>query len=375
MKNNKTEEIYIHIPFCARKCDYCDFVSFVTDSDTRKRYFDMLIKEIEFKAESTGKFPVDSVFFGGGTPSMADKQDIARVLETIRKHYKFTDEPEITIEMNPNSASGDKLRAYKAMGINRVSIGLQSADDNELKALSRLHNYEEFLKTYDQARRAGFDNINVDLMSAIPGQTVASFERTLSRVISLNPEHISAYSLILEEGTPFYERYFDGQGLPDEDTDREMYKLAGTLLQKAGYNRYEISNYSKPGFECRHNTGYWRRVPYTGFGLSAASLYDEIRYAKHSNLKAYLEGDFSEEKTVLLPKDIMEEFMFLGLRMTSGVSKEEFKDSFGLSVYDEYGKQINKLNKEGLMIDSGDRLYLNEKGLDVANYCMSEFIH
>lgn len=306
---------------------------------------------------------------------MADAGDIERVLNTIRKHYKFVNNPEITIEMNPNSASADKLKAYREMGINRLSIGLQSANNNELRTLSRIHSFEEFLATYETAREVGFGNINIDLMSAIPGQTVDSFSNSLSKVINLNPEHISAYSLILEEGTPFYEKYHDGVGLPDEDADREMYKLTEAMVKAAGYSRYEISNYAKEGYECRHNTGYWRRVPYTGFGISAASLYDEIRYTKHSDLKAYLQGSFDEEKTVLLPMDIMEEFMFLGLRMTSGISKEEFKDYFKISVYDEYGKAIKKLIKEDLLIDCEDRLYLSGKGLDVANYCMSEFIH
>lgn len=375
MKTDKTAEIYIHIPFCKRKCDYCDFVSFVTDKDTQNRYFDMLVKEIEFKAESMGKLPIDSVFFGGGTPSLVDERNISKVLETVSRYYRFTEKPEITIEMNPNSATLSKILEYKKAGINRISIGLQSTDNDELKALSRLHNYEEFLDTFENVRTAGFTNVNIDLMSAIPGQTVESYRKTLERIAGLNPEHISAYSLIVEEGTPFFERYGDGNGLPGEDEDREMYHLTKDFLLSRGYERYEISNYAKTGFECRHNTGYWKRVPYLGMGIAAASLYDDIRYNKHDSLSRYLNGDFSEEKTVLSVKDMMEEYMFLGLRMTAGVSISGFFDAFGVEMQKEYGPRITKLKKEGLLEEVDDRLFLNDKGLDISNYCMAEFIH
>ena len=370
---NKTQEIYVHIPFCARKCDYCDFVSFVTDDDTKKAYFSMLEKQIDMKAESAGSLPVDSVFFGGGTPSLVDAGYIADVMEHLRRRFLFTDDAEITIEMNPNSAHKDKLSVYRSAGINRLSIGLQSTVDEELKRLSRLHSYDEFLRSYDLARTVGFSNINIDIMSALPGQSRDSYTETLKKVCELAPEHISAYSLIIEEGTPFYERYKDGNGLPGEDLDREMYHDTKRFLLTKGYERYEISNYSKPGFECRHNVGYWTRKPYIGFGTAAASLIDEVRYSMHGDLKRFLSGDFTEEIEPLEMKDRMAEFMFLGLRLIKGVSKKEFFDEFGVSMEKVYKKQLLRLSEEGLLAD-GERVFLTEKGLDLANVCMAEFL-
>ncbi|MCR4962237.1 MAG: radical SAM family heme chaperone HemW [Lachnospiraceae bacterium] len=370
---NKTQEIYVHIPFCARKCDYCDFVSFVTDDDTKKAYFSMLEKQIDMKAESAGSLPVDSVFFGGGTPSLVDAGYIADVMEHLRRRFLFTDDAEITIEMNPNSAHKDKLSVYRSAGINRLSIGLQSTVDEELKRLSRLHSYEEFLRSYDLARTVGFSNINIDIMSALPGQSSDSYTETLKKVCKLAPEHISAYSLIIEEGTPFYERYKDGNGLPGEDLDREMYHDTKRFLLTKGYERYEISNYSKPGFECRHNVGYWTRKPYIGFGIAAASLIDEVRYSMHGDLKRFLSGDLTEEIEHLEMKDRMAEFMFLGLRLIKGVSKKEFFDEFGVSMEKVYKKQLLRLSEEGLLAD-GERVFLTEKGLDLANVCMAEFL-
>lgn len=374
MKNSDPVEIYIHVPFCARKCDYCDFVSFVKDSDTKSAYFNALIKEIELKAEAVGRLPVGSVFLGGGTPSLALVSEISRVLETLKKSFLIEETAEITMEANPNSLTEEKLAGYRAAGINRLSIGLQSTVDEELKALSRLHTYGEFLKAYDSARKTGFNNINIDLMSALPGQTVSSYRTTLERVLELEPEHISAYSLIIEEGTPFFDRYPDGTGLPDEDTDREMYHMTGKMLKEKGYERYEISNYAKKGYECRHNIGYWQRTPYLGFGIAAASLFEETRYTKHSDLKRYIEGDYTEEVTPLTGKDAMEEFMFLGLRLTKGVSNAEFKENFGTDIMTEYGQVIRKLTEEGLLI-CDKRTRLTEKGMDIANYCMAMFLH
>lgn len=373
MKSNEAVEIYVHIPFCARKCDYCDFVSFVCDEDTQKKYFDALKKQIELKKETVGKVPVVSCFFGGGTPSLPLAGYIGEVLAKLKECFEFTDDAEISIEMNPNSASLEKLKSYRALGFNRVSIGLQSTENSELKTLSRLHSYEDFLNTFKAARQAGFDNINVDLMSALPGQTLESYKKTLERVTALEPEHISAYSLIVEENTPFYERYKDGAGLVDEDTEREMYYLTKSFLEDKGYFRYEISNYAKKGFECRHNLGYWRRVPYLGFGISAASLYKEVRYQMHSDLERYSLGDFAEEKTVLSENDRMEEFMFLGLRCIEGVSKDEFFKTFKKDLEDQYKEELEKLENEGLLVNSS-RVFLTDRGLDLANYCMSQFI-
>ena len=370
---SKTQEIYVHIPFCARKCDYCDFVSFVTDDATKEAYFSMLKKQTDLKSESAGTMPVDSVFFGGGTPSLVDPKLIYDQIGYLRKRFVFTDDPEVTIEMNPNSVNAEKLKIYKEAGINRLSIGLQSTDDEELKILSRLHTYDEFLKAYDLARNLGFENINIDIMSALPSQTRKSYLKTLERVAGLSPEHISAYSLIIEEGTPFFERFGDGAGLPDEDTERQMYHDTKKLLAEHGYLRYEISNYSKPGYECRHNLGYWTRKPYVGLGIAAASLLNEERFMMHSDLKRFLSGDLTETKEVLTDKDRMEEFMFLGLRLTKGVSKEGFFETFGVPMEEVYGEQLKKLSGQGLLVNS-ERVFLTDRGMDVANTCMSEFM-
>ena len=372
MKSNEKGELYVHVPFCARKCAYCDFVSFVTDADVQSDYFAALNKQIDIKAESAD-ITVDSVFFGGGTPSLVAPKYIYEVMEHFKRRFSFADDSEVTIEMNPNSVSKEKLKIYKEAGINRVSIGLQSADNKELKILSRLHSFEEFLKAYDEVRNAGFDNVNIDVISAIPKQTLKSYENTLNKVVNLQPEHISAYSLIIEENTPFFELYKDGKDLPDEETEREMYYLTKSLLDSCGYKRYEISNYAKEGKECRHNLGYWQRKPYLGFGIAAASLYKETRYQMHNDLKAFINGNFREEETALSQNDMMEEFMFLGLRLCKGVSKKEFYECFGLRMEEVYGKQLLKLEREKCLINS-DFVALTDKGMDVANYCMSEFI-
>ena len=372
MKSNEAE-IYVHIPFCVKKCDYCDFVSFACDRDTQEAYFKALSNQIDSVKETVGNTPIVSCFFGGGTPTVPDKRLLIGLLCKLKQTFNFVPDAEITMEANPNSATFDKLRAYREAGINRLSIGLQSANNTELKCLSRLHTYEEFLETYRDARLAGFDNINVDIMSALPGQTLESYRETLKRVCELNPEHISAYSLIIEEGTPFFDRYADGKGLPDEDTEREMYYLTKRFFHEYGYERYEISNYSKAGLECRHNLGYWRRVPYYGFGIAAASFYDGKRYQTHSDLKRFISGDFTAEKEELTKDDAMAEFMFLGLRLVSGVTRKAFFDYFGEDIDAVYGPELKKLESEGLICNS-ERIYLTDKGMDVANYCMSEFI-
>lgn len=374
MKNRRDNEIYIHVPFCVRKCNYCDFVSFAKSEEIQNKYFDALIDEINLKSESVGHIPVDSVFIGGGTPSLVSEKNIVRILEALDRRFDVAKNAEISIEMNPNSANFDKVKTYFNAGVNRVSIGLQSADNIELKTLGRLHSYEEFAKTYDDVRKAGFSNVNIDVMSAIPGQTIKSYEETLRKVTSLSPEHISAYSLIIEEGTPFFDKYSDGEGLPSEDDDRKMYHMTKQFLADNGYKRYEISNYAKEGYECRHNVGYWTRVPYLGFGIAAASLWDERRFSHHTDLNKYINGDYSGEETVLSLDDKIEEYMFLGLRLIDGIEISDFEEKFGRSIESEYKEVLCKLAKEDL-IEVDNRVRLTDKGLDVANYCMSEFIH
>ncbi len=371
---NKTSMIYVHIPFCVKKCDYCDFTSFVCDEDTKSKYFESLFKQIDTESESVGKLPIDSVFIGGGTPSYVNEKYIYKLSEKLKDRFDVKSDAEFTIECNPGSVTKEKLSVYKEAGINRISIGLQSTDNSELKLLSRVHDYEGFLRTYDLVREAGFGNVNIDIMSALPTQTRSSYKKTLERVVSLKPEHISAYSLIVEEGTPFYERYKDGKGLPGEDVDREMYHDTKEFLKANGYERYEISNYARPGFECKHNTGYWTRKPYLGFGLAATSFFNEERSTMHSDLRRYIEGDHEKEVEKISKEDAMAEFMFLGLRLTKGVSKKAFEEVFSLCIYDVYGKEIEELTKEGLIIDGKEVLYLTDFGLDVSNVAMAKFL-
>lgn len=395
-RNRQPLSIYIHIPFCKRKCLYCDFLSAPACEQERESYVEALLREIPSMAGKCREYKVISVFFGGGTPSLLSAEQMERVMNAVKKNYNLMHDAEISMECNPATATFDTLRAYKESGINRLSIGLQSANEEELKALGRIHDYKQFLQTYEDARRAGFTNINVDLMSALPGQTLASYEETLQKVIALSPEHISAYSLIIEEGTPFYERYGEnrvnegGQNmectalyphLPDEDTERQMYHRTGEILERAGYQRYEISNYAKEGYECRHNLTYWTGIDYIGFGIGAASYFRGYRYKNISDIRSYQQVSFMpeadmwhEEIELLSEKDLMEEFMFLGLRLKKGISEQEFKDKFGKNVGEVYQRVLSRLTEEGVLEQKNGRIYLSEKGTDVANYVMAEFL-
>lgn len=372
-------ELYIHIPFCIRKCAYCDFLSGPQNKETIEAYVDSLIREIH--AHGTGK--IASIFLGGGTPSVLSSEQMGRIFDAIRECFVIAEDAEITIEANPGTVTREKLSAYRACGINRISFGLQSVKNEELQLLGRIHTYEAFTESYRLARDCGFSNINVDLISAIPKQTVASWEETLQTVIRLEPDHISAYSLIVEEGTPFAKLYGEGcpkeQDLPDEDAEREMYYLTGKLLKEAGYHRYEISNYAKEGKECRHNIGYWERTDYLGVGLGAASLLDNVRYTNTTDLTEYLRyADWPDrlrrQKEVLSVTEQMEEFFFLGLRKTEGISLSEFEALYGEPLMVRYGEQIERLRQEGLLEVQGNRMRLTHRGVDVSNYVFSEFI-
>lgn len=371
-------ELYIHIPFCVKKCAYCDFLSGPSDEKSRERYVELLCEEIQVCRGKVEKYQVSTVFFGGGTPSVLQGEQIKRIMETLRKVFVFETDAEISMEMNPGTVTSEKLVAYREAGINRLSIGLQSVQDEELKLLGRIHTYDEFLHSYELARKAGFENINIDLISAIPGQTVSSWAETLKTIVELEPEHISAYSLIIEEGTPFFEKYGEGFGqemLPSEDEEREMYRQTKQILHEAGYERYEISNYAKEGRECRHNIGYWERAPYLGFGIGAASLFEETRSANPSNIEEYrtsFEKKFQAEK--LSVEEQIEEFMFLGLRMMKGISKQKFAEAFGKEIEEIYGKQIERLKKAELLEENDDRIYLTEKGIDISNSVFVEFM-
>jgi len=380
--------IYIHIPFCAKKCSYCDFLSAPADDDTIKAYIEAMLLEIK-ASRSEVVVPVPTIFFGGGTPSIIDPTYIERIMEAIREQYEVESEAEITIECNPGTVSLKKLLAYKDAGINRISFGLQSTDNIELKSIGRIHTYEQFQNSYEMARRAGFDNINIDLIAALPNQTMASWENTLRKVIDLQPEHISAYSLILEEGTPLYtviemERTNGIDRIPCEDNEREMYYLTNEMLKKAGYIHYEISNYSKPGYECRHNLSYWAPDHYISFGIGAASYVNDIRYKNVEDIKEYIEYlteakiiDLSEiqvEVNQLTKENKMEEFMFLGLRRIDGISIKEFFKRFGVRYDSIYGTLTKKFVEQELLIHTDDRIYLSPRGIDVSNSVMCEFL-
>lgn len=375
----KELEIYIHIPFCVKKCAYCDFLSGPQDRDTIENYVDKLVKEIGVQKPAT----VSSIFLGGGTPSVLDANQVTRIFDALRENFDIAEDAEITIEANPGTVTVEKLEAYKQCGINRISFGLQSTNNEELKLLGRIHTYEEFLESYQLARVCGFENINVDLISAIPKQTVASWEETLKKVIALEPEHISAYSLIVEEGTPFAKVYGEGcpgeHDLPCEEEERAIYYRTEELLEKAGYHRYEISNYAKKGKECRHNLGYWERKEYRGIGLGAASLINNVRYKNTDDLLYYMEhsSDLSaiqENVEKLSLQEQMEEFMFLGLRKMEGVSVTEFKNTFGKTMEECYGEQIQKLKEQGLLEQRNARIMLTKQGIDVSNYVFGEFL-
>ena len=380
----QTLGIYIHIPFCVRKCRYCDFLSAPSDEETRQRYTDSLVREIRSWADVPGLPRVDTVFIGGGTPSVMDGKLLARIMEAVRETFRVREDAEISMEMNPGACE-DSVYDFISGYLNRVSIGLQSSVGGELRFLGRIHSKDDFLRTYRRVRRCGLRNVNIDLMSGIPWQTVATWRDTLNFAAGVGPEHISAYSLIVEEGTEFGRMKARGQlTLPDEETEREMYYTTQERLNFFGFSRYEISNYARPGFECRHNVRYWVRKPYLGFGLGAASFYGHRRWRNTGDLERYLGVDFgadpgnwipaAEEITPLSRQDEMEEFMFLGLRMMRGVSGERFQDAFGVSLESVYRNPLKRLERDGLISRGAGNVRLTARGIDVSNRVLAEFL-
>lgn len=371
----KELELYIHIPFCVRKCAYCDFLSGPADYEAQRSYKEALIREIE-NVESFADSEVSSIFIGGGTPSVFSEQWMAEVLEKVYTHFNVRQDAEISIEANPGTVDLGKLAVYRQAGINRISFGCQSGDNRELKLLGRIHTWEEFLESFSMAREAGFSNINVDLMSGLPGQSLASWEDSLYKTAQLKPEHISAYSLIIEEGTPFASQKLE---LPDEEEERNMYERTREILEDWGYHQYEISNYARPGRECRHNLGYWQRKEYLGLGLGSASLVGETRFSNTRNMENYLNNSDSaakirEEREILTVQEQMEEFMFLGLRMTEGISVTEFREVFGVFLEQIYGKVLEKYKKLELLEERGGRLRLTRRGISVSNPILADFL-
>lgn len=373
-------ELYLHIPFCLKKCAYCDFLSFQGEKEMRQKYVEALIREIE--AVSSKKYLISSIYLGGGTPSILSGEQIQKVMDAMRDTFHILPSAEISMECNPGTVTEEKLLSYRRGGINRISFGLQSAHDDELKKLGRIHTWETFLESYQLARKTGFTNINVDVMSGLPQQTVERYLDTLKSVVDLSPEHISAYSLILEEGTPFYQRYYETdreEELPDEETERRMYWKGRQLLEKYGYHCYEISNYAKTSKACIHNIGYWTGREYLGMGLGASSLFLGKRFHNTNSMEEYLSwadqpNKIRVEEACMTKKRAMEEFAFLGLRMTKGINTAEFNRRFGCTFQSVYGDVTERFLNLGFLAKGEGNIYLTDQGIDVSNQIMAEFL-
>ncbi len=414
--------LYIHIPFCVKKCAYCDFVSFPAEEETRQRYVDALCAEIRANKENAEEYLVETVYFGGGTPSVLKPEQIAQIFNVILETFQVRGfEPEsgkkekkrrfgkknaeeqvevetpeerlrkvltgelaeVTIEVNPGTADAEKFAGLYALGFNRLSMGLQSAIASELTCLGRIHTKEQFAECVAAAREAGFRNISGDLMSGLPNQTEESLTESIRFLLAQKPEHISVYSLQVEDGTEFAKRYGeDGperESLPDEDMDRRLYELTGELLSEAGYERYEISNYAKEGFESRHNSSYWKGTEYLGLGLGASSLMSNARFHNTTDIDEYIDGAedpfaLREDMERLVQKELMEEFMFLGLRMCRGIEKAEFKRRFKCDIETIYGDVMKRLVAQGVLAEADGRVYLTPRGIDVSNVVLAEFL-
>ncbi len=360
--------IYIHIPFCIKKCAYCDFLSFPVDDDAKKQYISALKSQIE----NSPKSKIDSVFIGGGTPSVLDGSDVVSLMESVRKTFEIEWDCETTIEINPATVTKEKLYLYRKAGINRISMGVQSFCDSELKILGRMHNAKQAKESFYLLRQAGFENINLDLMFAIPLQTKESFFQSLKETATLSPEHISAYSLIIEEGTPFCKMEEEGLiSQADEDLYVDMFSIAGNFLEDNGYDRYEISNFAKSGFESRHNLKYWSGGEYYGFGLGAVGFLSNVRYENTNDMGEYLQGK-GAEKYVLSQKELIKEYIITSLRRTKGIVLSEFKEKFSndfLNLYD-----IQKYTDGGFMKEEDGRVFFTEEGIRVSNQILCMFI-
>lgn len=377
--------LYVHIPFCKRKCFYCDFCSYADKIDLQEKYVQVLTKEIVHKSKQlkeTDSILVDTIYIGGGTPSIIKPEYIKQILSIIRESYNVCKDAEITIEVNPGTVNDERIEIYKEAGVNRVSIGLQSASDTLLEKIGRIHNYKDFERAYESVKKAGIDNINVDLMIGLPDQTVEDVKDTLKALIQKNPKHISVYSLIIEPGTVIEELLNDNKlKLPEEETERKMYWLVKEELEKNGYNQYEISNFSRPGFESKHNVNCWNQHEYMGFGIAAHSYMNKTRYSNICNLEKYIdniENEFFEKNEIVHEyqkiEDTMKEYMILGLRKLDGVSIDKFYNKFNKSLKEVFKSEIEKLMEEGLIEEDKDEVKLSKKGLDFANVVWAEFI-
>ncbi len=382
MNKQQDRGVYIHVPFCVKKCVYCDFLSFPANQTIYRDYVAALIREIQSFDKKIDN--ISSIFIGGGTPSVLEGTFIFNIMEALYNKFLIRDDAEITIECNPGTINKNKVSIYKEAKVNRISFGLQSASDELLARIGRIHTYKDFLLSYEYAREAGFCNINIDMMSALPGQTLAMYIQDIQKIVKLSPEHISAYSLILEENTPLYEHIAAYPSLPDEEIERFMYYDTKKILLENQYHQYEISNYAKGGYECRHNKLYWERGDYIGFGLGAASLIKGVRYKNTENIETYIKKAGKEsivcEQEILTKKDCMSEFMFLGLRESKGVCANDFKAQFGVSIYEIFGNVLQKHIDQKLIysyfLDGGKQIWyaLTDYGVDVSNYVFSEYL-
>ncbi len=372
--------LYIHVPFCVKKCNYCDFNSFKLDKNLKNTYLEDLSKEMElYKSEVSEE--VTSIFLGGGTPSILNGDEIRYIFKSINENFKVSDSAEITIECNPGILTVDKLRAMKECGINRLSIGLQTTQNNHLKYIGRIHSYEEFEKNYKEALKEGFKNINVDLMYGLPNQTFEDWKESLEKITNLNPTHISAYSLILEEGTELYNMYQRKEfELMDEDTDIDMYEYTINYLNSKGYKQYEISNYAKEGFECEHNILYWKCEHYIGLGPGASGYVGNIRYSNLCDLNEYHEMIEKNEKPIdnkeiLSKQDSIEEKIFMGLRMNDGIKFNDFKNKFNIDFLEVYKSQLRDLSEKRLISINEESMRLTQKGREISNSVFIEFMN
>ncbi len=372
--------LYLHIPFCVRKCAYCDFLSFPAGEEMKKIYASALIREIRGYRNAAEDSKVTSIFLGGGTPSLMPVRQLRAVFQAIYDTFPVDKDAEITMEMNPGTVN-EALMSFVFDSVNRVSLGMQSAVDEELVTLGRIHTFEDVRKSVELLRESGVKNLNLDLMSGIPGQTEASWARTLSAAVSLGPEHISAYSLIVEEGTPFFRMKEEGSlVLPDEETERRMYTMTRDVLARSGYAQYEFSNYAREGFRCRHNIRYWKRGDYLGFGVGAASLFRGSRWSNTRDVDEYIRlspdpGALVRGMERLNKRAEIEEYMFLGLRMTEGVSSAAFREAFGVEIRDLYGDVIDRQIRSGLMDEPKEGTFrLTDRGIDISNVVLAEYL-
>lgn len=376
--------IYVHIPFCKQKCYYCDFISYANKEEKTKEYVKCIQKEIEIESKKYSKdeYEITTIYLGGGTPSYISALYIENIINVIKLNYNVKDNAEITIEMNPGTVNEEKILIYEKIGINRVSIGLQTTNDKLLKQIGRIHTYEEFLNCYKLVSKSKINNINVDLMLALPNQTIEDLEESLQKVINLKPNHISLYSLILEEGTKLEKMVSENiVKLPEEDLEREMYWKTKRILEKNGYNHYEISNFAKEGYKSKHNMNCWSQKEYLGFGVAAHSYVNRKRYCNTNNIEEYIsnikKGKIENNRTVCEIQnkiDEQKEFMMLGLRKIEGLNIQEFKNKFVENPIYVFHKELEKLVNEDLIEIDLDKIKLTNKGLDFANLVWEEFV-